>query len=368
MRRAAIALVVAGALILPAAAAASTVSVAGGVLLVTAAPGETNEVFVSQHVPPGSSAPSEYAVKDTSAGTTPGPGCGPDPLLPPEGSPVVCAAAGVQSVVIRLGDGDDGAGYSFAGLPISIYGEAGNDRIAMFATAHTLSDGGDGNDDLQGGDDVRGGPGDDQVTGSRLLDGGDGNDVLRKTDSEGSGRLAAGPGDDSLNSGDGWADELQCGAGRDVITSADDSDRNDGSCESGTGTGGGAPRKAAVTVFELPKGRSRPGRDGRLAVWMRCTVPSCSVTVRLLFTGDYHTKTFARFSHPPLRHLVVGKKAKLVHIPLTRDQRRGFSRSERYSGLGARVVTRRPGRDYVLYTDGLYCTRPDPCDGGMGPR
>jgi hypothetical protein len=59
-------------------------------------------------------------------------------------------------VDIHLGDGDDGAGYSFAGLPISIYGEGGSDRIAMFSTAGTLSEGGDGNDDLQGGDDVRG--------------------------------------------------------------------------------------------------------------------------------------------------------------------------------------------------------------------
>jgi hypothetical protein len=280
----------------------------------------------------------------------------------------VCSAAGVQSVVIHLGDGDDGAGYSFAGLPMSIYGEAGNDRIAMLATPDTLSEGGDGNDDLQGGDDVRGGPGDDQITGSRLLDGGDGNDVLRKAYSKGSGRLAAGPGDDSLDAGDGYADELQCGAGQDAITSADDSDRNDGTCESGKGTGTGPPPKASVTVFELPKGRSRPGRDGRLAVWMRCTVPNCNVSVQLLFTGDYHTKTFARFKHRPVRHLVVGKKAKLMHIPLTRAQRRGFARSERYSGLGAKVVTRRPGRDEILYTDGLYCTRGDPCTGGSAPR
>jgi hypothetical protein len=350
------------------AAAASNVSVEGGVLLVTAAPGETNEVSVTSHVPPGSSEPSEYGVKDTSAGTTPGPGCGPDPLLPPQGSPVVCSAAGVQSVVIRLGDGDDGAAYDLAGLPISIYGEAGNDRIAMFSTAGTRSDGGDGNDDLQGGDDVRGGPGDDHVTGSRLLDGGEGNDVLRKTNSKTGGRLVAGPGDDSLDSGDSYADELQCGAGQDVITSADDSDRNDGSCESGKGVGGAEPAKAQVTVFELPKGRSRPGRDGRLAVWMRCTVPSCDVTVRIFSVGDPGIKGFARFRKAPLRHVVVGKSAKLVHLPLTRAQRRGLSRSERYAGVGAIVITRRPGADAKMLTDGLYCSRADPCGESGRPR
>ena len=305
-------------------AAASTVSVAGGVLLVTAAPGQTNEVSISEHVPPGSSEPSEYGVKD-SAGATPGPGCGADPLLPPDGTAVVCPAAGVGSVVMHLDDG---------------------------------------NDTLQGGDDVRGGPGDDQVTGSRLLDGGDGNDVMRKTNSKEGGRLAAGPGDDSLDSGDSWPDELQCGAGTDVVTSADDADRDDGSCE--TGIRRPAAVKAAVTVFELPGGRSRPGRDGRLAVWMKCTVPDCDVTVRILSVGSPGIRGFARFRNPPLLHVSVGKRPKLVHLPLTRAQRRGLARSERYSGVGAIVITRRPGTDAKMLTDGLYCERRDPCTGGGG--
>jgi hypothetical protein len=368
MRRTAVALAAALAcMALPAAAAASMVSVEGGVLLVAAAPGETNEVSVSQRIPPGSETPSEYAVKDTSAGTTPGAGCGPDPTLPPQGSPVVCPASGVQSVVIRLGDGDDRADYGFAGLPISIHGEAGSDHIAMFATAGTLADGGDGNDVVQGGDDVRGGPGDDQLAGSRLLDGGDGNDILRKVNGNAGGRLVGGPGDDAFDSGDGWADELECGAGRDVITNADDSDRNDGSCESGKGVGGGAgPSIPQVTVFELPKGRSRPGRDGRLAVWMRCTVPRCAVTVRIFSAGDAGIAGFVRFRNPPLRHVVVGTAAKLVRLPLSRSQRRGLSRSRRYSGVGAIVITRRPGADAKMLTDGLYCTRADPCTGGGG--
>ena len=328
----------------------------------TAATGETNEVYVSQRVPPGNTDPTQYAVKDTVAGTTAGPGCGPDPTLPPQGSPVVCSAAGVQSVVVRLGDGDDGAGHDTAGVPFSIYGEGGNDRIAMSSTAGTLADGGEGNDALNGGDDVRGGAGDDQVTGARLLDGGDGNDVLRKTGGHAGGRLVGGAGDDSLQSDDGWADQLECGAGRDVIAGADSSDRNDGTCESGTGVAGPRARvKAQVTVFELPKGRSRPGRDGRLAVWMRCTVPRCSVTVRLFFVGDPGIKSYARFHKSPIRRVVVGKKAKLIHLPLTAEQRRGLSHSEAYSGVGAKVVTRRPGRDAKMLTDGLYCRRADPC-------
>jgi hypothetical protein len=350
------------------AAAASTVSVEGGILVVAAAPGETNDVSVSQHVPPGSSAPTEYAVKDSSAGTTPGQGCGPDPLLPPQGSPVVCSATGVQSIVIRLGDGDDAATPSTRDIPIGLYGEGGSDRITVFATG-ALVDGGEGDDDLQGGDDVRGGPGNDRITGWRLLDGGDGNDVLRKTGASASGRLAGGPGDDNLQSDDGWADELQCGTGRDVITSADDSDRNDGTCESGMGVAGPrAPAKAQVTVFELRKGRSRPGRDGRLAVWMRCSVPSCNVTVRIYSVGDPGIRGFVRFRRAPLRRVVVGTRTKLIHLPLTRAQRRGLRRSKAYSDVGAIVITRRPGPDAKMLTDGLYCQRADPCSDSGQPR
>jgi len=351
------------------AAAASTVSVEDGTLLVTGASGEANEVFVSERVSPGQTRPSEYAVKDTGAGTTAGPGCGPDPTLPPQGSPVVCSALPVEAIVVRLGDGDDGAGHDTTAVPISIYGEGGNDRIAMLASAKGVGDGGDGNDELQGGSDVRGGSGNDRVTGSALLYGGAGNDVLRKTGATAGGRLSAGAGDDSLRSDDGWADELACGDGRDVVTEADASDKSDGTCESGKGVGGGGgPVKAQVTVFELPKGRSRPGRDGRLAVWMKCSVANCSVTLRILSVGDPGIHGFVRFRKTPLRHLVVGKKAKLVHLRLTREQRRGLRHSEAYSGVGAIVITRRPGADAKMLTDGLYCRRSDPCLVRGSPR
>ena len=350
------------------AAAASTVSVEDATLVVTGAPGETNEVFVSERFTPGSSRPSEYAVKDTGAGTTAGAGCAPDPTLPPQGSPVVCGALPVDAIVVRLGDGDDGAGHDTTAVPISIYGEGGNDRIAMLATARGIGDGGVGNDELQGGSDVRGGSGDDRVTGSALLYGGAGDDVLRKTGATAGGRLSAGAGDDSLRSDDGWADELSCADGRDVVVAADESDKSDGTCESGKGVGGGGPVKAQVTVFELPKGRSRPGRDGRLGVLMRCSVPACVVTVKIFAVGDVGTKSFARFRKAPARRVVVGKKTKLIRLRLTREQRRGLSRSESYSGVGAVVITHRPGADARMLTDGLYCRRADPCRDSRAPR
>ena len=271
-------------------------------------------------------------------------------------------AGGVQTVVIRLGDGDDSANAAYVDIPASAYGEAGNDHLTVSGRPGTLADGGEGDDNLDQGDDLRGGPGNDRLTGSRLLDGGDGNDVLRKTGGTAAGILAGGSGDDALESDDGWPDQLQCGAGTDVVTNADANDRNDGTCESGKGVGGGGgSRKAQVTVFELPKGRSRPGRDGRLAVWMRCSVPACDVRVRIFAAGEAGAKGFIRFRNPPLRHVTVGKKARLVHLRLTREQRRGLRRTKAYSLIGAVVITRRPGADARMITDGFYCRRASPC-------
>jgi hypothetical protein len=94
---------------------------------------------------------------------------------------------------------------------------------------------------------------------------------------------------------------------------------------------------------------------------MRCSVPNCSVTVRIFFVGDPGTDAYVRFRNAPLRRVTVGKKARLVHLKLTRQQRRAMSRSEAYSGVGAIVITRRPGKDAKMLTDGLYCRRADPC-------
>jgi serralysin len=342
--------------------ASSTVAVQDGVLTVVAAPGETNDVRVSERTPPGSSSPTEYAVRD-SAGTIAGPGCGPDPTRPPGTSDVVCARAAIQTMDVRLGDGDDSATADATSLAVAVHGEAGNDHISMFAVAGTLSDGGDGNDVLDGGEDVRGGAGDDTVTGSRDLDGGDGNDTLSKHSNKQGGRLAGGAGDDSLQSGDGWPDELLCGEGNDTIVSADSSDHDDGNCEAGARV---PPPpvvvKAKVTVFELPGFRSRPGRDGRLPVWVRCSVEHCAVTVRILTVGDPGIRGFAHFPHAPLLHLTVGTKAKLFRLHLTRVQRRALRRADATAGIGAVVKTQRPGRDHTLLTDGFYCRRSEPCD------
>ena len=133
----------------PPAEAASTVAVEGGVLQVVAGPGETNQVRVSERVPPGSTAPSQFTVRDDSAGTTPGAGCERQPEFSSPEASVACSAAGVQRISVRLGDGDDSAEQSTAAVPMTIAGEDGHDLIRMFNTPGTVSDGGEGNDDLR---------------------------------------------------------------------------------------------------------------------------------------------------------------------------------------------------------------------------
>jgi hypothetical protein len=350
--------------------AASTVSIDGGVLQVAAAPGETNEVDVVEQRDSQSGKVTAYQVTDLAAGAIAGSGCHGGS----EGA-IVCSAAGVRRIVVHLGDGDDGAtddrqgdddptdDVSTAGAPLDVYGEAGNDRISHRASKAEpgVTDGGEG-DDVLAGDDLRGGPGNDTLDGQRLLDGGDGNDVLHKSGawSAVGGRLRGGPGDDTLKSDDQYSDVLECGDGRDAVEKFDASDSIGADCEDVTRPPPGPPR---VTVFELPGLKARPGRDGRLAVWIKCSVPSCHVSVRIYSVGSPGGHgLFIRFRNPPTRRLIVGNTAKLFHLSLSKAQRRGLRRSSAGDGLAAIVVVARPGKDAKLQTDGLYCTRTDPCE------
>ena len=98
-------------------------------------------------------------------------------------------------------------------------------------------DGGRGNDtihgdtpaepDLDGADQLRGGPGDDWLTGygrSDLLSGGDGNDTIDARDSadqprpKGRDTVKGGAGNDLIHAVDGLKDVIDCGTGRDEVT------------------------------------------------------------------------------------------------------------------------------------------------------
>ena len=87
----------------------------------------------------------------------------------------------------------------------------------------------------------------------------------------------------------------------------------------------------------------------------------CAVTVRIISVGDPGTDVNVRFRKPPLIRLVVGTTAKLVRLPLSREQRRGLAHSTRGTSVGAVVTASRAGVRTQLLTDSLFCTRADPC-------
>jgi Ca2+-binding RTX toxin-like protein len=188
-------LIALGALALtPAAAQATTVGYApDGALVVTAAPGERNQVSLQQD--DGDAA--KVVVYEGGA-----------PISGPCGGYQYTqdCAIGPAGVRVDLGDGDDRATVSLglpASLKIAIAGGAGNDDLRAQAQDTTL-DGGPGDDTLQGGD------------GKDTLLGGDGNDTLDGRG--GADTLSGGAGDDLL-AGDGnqapAADTIDGGPGTD---------------------------------------------------------------------------------------------------------------------------------------------------------
>jgi len=346
-------------------ASASTVSLEGGVLTVAAAPGEANDVKFTAS---SDTASDDLYVSDGGRATA-GPGCRAPSVS--YGSPV-CPAMAVQRVVVRLGDGDDSFFLSDvpqlrvfgSGIPVEAYGEAGRDYVYTVGAraAGSVTDGGEGDDYVEGWVLVRGGPGPDNITShGGVAEGGDGNDQIGKpTPSIGPAQIDAGPGDDTLSTKDGQADDLACGPGKDFIESADPIDRpaKDGSCESGVGVK--PPVRPQVTVFEFPRNRARPGKDGRVAIWMACSVPQCAVTVQIIFAGNQPQRVY-RFRPAPKRRLTLGTTPRLIRLPLTRAQRLALRRVVVGDEIGAVAIATAGGVSTQSKLAGGFCSREDPC-------
>lgn len=261
----------------PQTAGASTASLSGGVLTITAGPGETNAVVVEVVNA------SPITVSDT-AGVTPGGGC---EFL--SATRVYCNASqqSPTSIVVSLGDGND----SFTNQEASSYttsvnadGGAGDDKIDASGTANHVVRGGDGNDNLSGssGDDqVLGEAGNDTVrgyAGADTVSGGPGVDLI-----EGDGSpIYLNGGSDTIDSRDGERDTVNCGFGTDSVT-ADSIDVIDAvECESvdkGAPGPSPAPDPAAAPIVELAgvsgaklsKLLSRSGFAFRFSVSGPCT-------------------------------------------------------------------------------------------------
>lgn len=188
----------------------------GGVVTVTAAPGETNRITVT----PGSGT---VEVRDTGATLTAGTGC----TLPSAGR-ATCSVATLTRAVADLGDGDDTFTLSGA-TPATVTDGPGRDTVTG-GSGDDLFLAGTGNDAYAGGSgsdradfsartapvvaDLGAGSAEgDTFSAVEQLTGGSGNDDL--TGSSAANTLDGGPGDDTLD-GAGGADLLDGGAGLDT--------------------------------------------------------------------------------------------------------------------------------------------------------
>jgi hypothetical protein len=192
------------------AAQASTFHLEGDTLVYTASPGAINW----PHLEIGADA-SVLRIDDSGDHIQPGAGC---TLVDPADDTIAdCPMPG--RVRLLLGDGDDRDTLreSLPALPVTIYGEAGNDTLQANQDVdnQVTLDGGDGDDALNGlqfNDTLLGGPGKDTLRGNGgddVLHGGDGNDALEPDtypDVVGNDLVDGGPGYDSVKD---WASSTE---------------------------------------------------------------------------------------------------------------------------------------------------------------
>lgn len=136
---------------------------------------------------------------------------------------VRCPASGASfdnytALVAHLGAGDDTLMAGMVSVPITVYGEDGNDTVYGGSEADVL-DGGPGNDELDGNggnDRIDGGPGDDTLYaggGDTTLTGGSGHDSIH---TGGHNELAGG--NSIVQAQDGEQDQISCSVwGADIV-------------------------------------------------------------------------------------------------------------------------------------------------------
>ena len=238
------------------AAHASTASFGNGTVTITAAPGETNAVWVYGEL-------SQHGEISDTAGITAGPGC--NAVSPtqvqcgPQQNGDAVTYGNYDTVVANLGDGNDEftATYSLLNR-VDLTGGDGNDKLSSGYAVVAVLDGGPGDDVLAGtnGDDqLTGGPGNDALNGddgSDTLDGGPGRDDLK-----GDGGLGGSNGNDRLLARDGEQDTVSCDLGADTVTADAVDVVESATCESidvGAGAGTGAAPGAAPGAGTGPSG------------------------------------------------------------------------------------------------------------------
>jgi hypothetical protein len=188
------------ALLVPAVADAGIVEVTGPAVVFSDDGGSLDRLLISDQG-------GAIRIADATAALEVGPGCD----FESGSDAVTCPKAGVGTIVLNLGGGDDTA------------------RVAASVTLPVRFNGSDGNDALFGGgagDHFAGG------NGADLIDAGLGNDVI--DGQAGRDDVRAGGGDDDIEARDGAAEVIDCGEGTDTAR-ADDADSRTG-CELPTPT------------------------------------------------------------------------------------------------------------------------------------
>jgi Ca2+-binding RTX toxin-like protein len=190
--------------VLPVNAFAATASTSNGELHYNAAPGEANDVDISESPPDSGdeSSPGAYTITDQGAVIVAGAGC------VQLGDHQVSCSPGVN-VFMFLGDQVDTAELTQGGGgELGVRGGAGADRLTLCIDCVAGLEGNAGDDVLQAGDAgsfaLVGGWGDDAITGGR------GDDFIQGD------RFAGVAGNDTIASGDGF-DEITPGGGDDYV-------------------------------------------------------------------------------------------------------------------------------------------------------
>lgn len=184
----------------PAQALSTGVAVESGVLKIAASPGKNNNITVTPYVQGGKA---YYRVTDTGDSVVAGNQC-----VRLNTSTIRCAAAGVSSVRVDSGNGNDTVRLTSVTRPSVVLAGAGND-VVYGGTARDVVYGQDGNDTLLG------------QAGNDHLDGGTGNDYL--LGGAGNDALVGQAGNDSQYGGAG-NDHLLGGLGNDRLTGQEGND------------------------------------------------------------------------------------------------------------------------------------------------
>jgi RTX calcium-binding nonapeptide repeat (4 copies) len=274
-----VAALVAAAFAAPSAASAATVSVSMGGTSFTAAPGEANNLTVSQ-----TSTFFQQYVKFSDTGVssvTAGQGCS-----QVGATTVLCQISWFSHYSVDLGDGNDTLNDQLMQSPLTVKGGDGDDVINGGGGSDTI-DGGAGNDTITGGG------GNDKITG------GDGTD-----------NIDGGAGNDTISARDGVADTIVCGSGIDTVIS-DYTDSAGSDCETidattppptpptegGTGGGTGGtdgsttpPPIVPPVVAHIATAAAKVSTAGKVAVKLSCPATAAkacggTLTIELLGIG-----------------------------------------------------------------------------------